>query len=229
MEIMGPVAGPKMLLARMPIQECNSIFSEDIPRATQKRLNDHNSGRLLLEKCVQVWGLPLDSLEVLRTEHRAPYLSWINGVWRNEPLPGISIGHCEGWAVCALVEAGYWIGIDAEPKDRQIQENAFDMMAKGDELNFLIENSKMAIETWTAKEAVQKAEKLGMHLNPRDINLENYQVESFVHDELFVSVSWRKAGGNPRTAEDDLLEKTAQAMKDNPDFSVGCKTVRNNV
>ena len=229
MEIMGPVAGPKMLLARMPIQECNSIFSEDIPRATQKRLNDHNSGRLLLEKCVQAWGLPLDSLEVLRTEHRAPYLSWINGVWRNEPLPGISIGHCEGWAVCALVEAGYWIGIDAEPKDRQIQENAFDMMAKGDELNFLIENSKMAIETWTAKEAVQKAEKLGMHLNPRDINLENYQVESFVHDELFVSVSWRKAGGNPRTAEDDLLEKTAQAMKDNPDFSVGCKTVRNNV
>ena len=229
MEIMGPVAGPKMLLARMPIQECNSIFSEDIPRATQKRLNDHNSGRLLLEKCVQAWGLPLDSLEVLRTEHRAPYLSWINGVWRNEPLPGISIGHCEGWAVCALVEAGYWIGIDAEPKDRQIQENAFDMMAKGDELNFLIENSKMAIETWTAKEAVQKAEKLGMHLNPRDINLENYQVESFVHDELFVSVSWRKAGGNPRTAEDDLLEKTAQAMKDNPDFNVGCKTVRNNV
>ena len=226
---MGPVAGPKMLLARMPIQECNSIFSEDIPRATQKRLNDHNSGRLLLEKCVQAWGLPLDSLEVLRTEHRAPYLSWINGVWRNEPLPGISIGHCEGWAVCALVEAGHWIGIDAERKDRQIQENAFDMMAKGDELNFLIENSKMAIETWTAKEAVQKAEKLGMHLNPRDINLENYQVESFVHDELFVSVSWRKAGGNPRTAEDDLLEKTAQAMKDNPDFSVGCKTVRNNV
>ena len=158
MEIMGPLQGPKMLLARMPIQECDSIFSEDIPRATQKRLNDHNSGRLLPEKCVQAWGLPLDSLEVLRTEHRAPYLSWINGVWRNEPLPGISIGHCEGWAVCALIEAGYWIGIDAERKDRQIQENAFDMMAKGDELNFLIENSKMAIETWTAKEASSERE-----------------------------------------------------------------------
>ena len=64
------------------------------------------------------------------------------------------------------------------------------MMAKDAELNFLIENSKMAIEIWTAKEAVQKAEKLGMHLNPRDINLENYQVESFVHEDLFVSVSW---------------------------------------
>ena len=229
MEMMGPVEGPKMLLARMPIQECTSIFSEDIPRATQKRLNDHNSGRLLLERCLQHWDLPLDSLEVLRTEHRAPYLSWINGVWRNEKLPGISIGHCEGWAVCALVEPGYWIGIDAERKDREIQANAFDMMAKGEELNFLIENSKMAIETWTAKEAVQKAQKLGMHLNPRDINLADYEVKSFIHDELMVSVSWREAGKNPRTAEDDLLDATMEAMKHNPDFTVGCKTVRNNL
>ena len=45
MEIMGPVEGPKMLLARMPIQDCSSIFSEEIPRATQKRLNDHNSSK----------------------------------------------------------------------------------------------------------------------------------------------------------------------------------------
>ena len=229
MEIMGPVEGPKMLLARMPIQDCSSIFSEEIPRATQKRLNDHNSGRLLLEKCLRHWDLPLDSLEVLRTEHRAPYLSWINGVWRNEKLPGISIGHCEGWAVCALVEPGYWIGIDAEPKDREIQANAFDMMAKGEELNFLIENSKMAIETWTAKEAVQKAQKLGMHLNPRDINLADYDIKSFIHDDLMVSISWREAGKNPRTAEDDLLDATAEAMKQNPDFGVGCKTVRNNL
>ena len=226
---MGPIEGPKMLLARMPIQECSSIFSEDISRATQKRLNDHNSGRLLLERCLQHWDLPLDSLEVLRTEHRAPYLSWINGVWRNEKLPGISIGHCEGWAVCALVEPGYWIGIDAERKDREIQANAFDMMAKGEELNFLIENSKMAIEIWTAKEAVQKAQKLGMHLNPRDINLADYEVKSFIHDELMVSVSWREAGKNPRTAEDDLLDATMEAMKNNPEFSVGCKTIRNNL
>ena len=108
MEVMGPIVGPRMLLARMAIQDCKSIFSEEIPRATKKRLADHNSGRLLLEKCLDQWGLPLDSLEVLRTEHRAPYLSWINGVWRNEPLPGISIGHCQKWAVCAIIEPGYW-------------------------------------------------------------------------------------------------------------------------
>ena len=92
MEIMDPIEGPRMLLARMPIQDCSSIFSEEIPRATEKRLADHNSGRLLLERCLEHWGIPLDLVEVLRTEHRAPYLSWINGVWRNEPLPGISIG-----------------------------------------------------------------------------------------------------------------------------------------
>jgi len=144
-------------------------------------------------------------------------------------LPGISIGHSGDWAVCALIEPGYWIGIDAEPKDRGIQTNAFDMMAKGKELDFLIENSKIAIETWTAKEAVQKAEKLGMHLNPRDINLTEYNVESFIHDDLMVSVSWREAGDAPRSAEDDLLDATLEAMKDNPNFSVGCKTTRNNV
>ena len=87
----------------------------------------------------------------------------------------------------------------------------------------------MAIETWTAKEAVHKAEKLGMHLNPRDINLNEYNVESFIHEDLMISVSWRKAGLNPKTAEDDLLDATAEAMKQNPDFSVGCKTVRNNL
>jgi len=228
-ELMDPPSGPRMLIARMPIADCRSVLAEDIPRATAKRLADHNSGRLLLEKCLEHWELPIDSLEVLRTEHRAPYLSWLNGVWRNEPLPGISIGHSGDWAVCALIEPGYWIGIDAEPKDRGIQTNAFDMMAKGEELDFLIGNSKMAIETWTAKEAVQKAEKLGMHLNPRDINLTEYNVESFIHDDLMVSVSWREAGDAPRSAEDDLLDATLEAMKDNPNFSVGCKTTRNNV
>ena len=229
MEIIQAPDGPKMLIARMRIQSCTSKFAEDIPRASSKRLDDHNSGRLLLERCLEHWGVSTNLVEVLRTDLRAPYLSWLDGVWKNEPLPGISIGHCENWAVCALIEPGYWIGIDSEPKDRGINSNAFDMMAKGDELNFLIENSKMAIEIWTAKEAVQKAQKLGMHLNPRDINLAEYQVESFVYDDLMVSVSWRKAGDNPRTAEDDLLDATAKAMRQNPDFGVGCKTMRNNI
>ena len=229
MEIMDPVKGPRMLLARSRITDCASQLAEEIPRATTKRLAEHNSGRLLLERCLQHWGIPVNLIEVLRTEERAPYLSWLNGVWKNEPLPDISIGHSGEWAVCALIEPGYWIGIDAEPKNRGINSNALDMMAKGDELNFLIENSKMAIKIWTAKEAVQKAQKLGMNLNPRDIILEEYNVKSFVFDDLMVSLSWREAGEYPKTAEDDLLEKTSKAMRENPDFIVGWKTSRSNI
>ena len=63
------------------------------------------------------------------------------------------------------------------------------MMAKVDELNFLIENSKMAIEIWTAKEAVQKAQKLGMNLNPRDIMLKEYNVKSVSYTHLTLPTS----------------------------------------
>ena len=218
-----------MLIARKRIEVCHSSLAEDIPRATPKRIADHNSGRLLLEECLIDWGVPIDSVEVLRTEERAPYLSWLDGIWRNEPLPGISIGHSGEWAVCALIEPGYWIGIDAEPKNRGIKENAFDMMAKGKELDWLKSNPDQAIRIWTAKEAVQKAERMGMHLNPRDINLEQYLVESFIHEEQMVSISWRDAGSNPETPEDNLLQQTKTAMQSTDSWGVGCNTTRNNV
>jgi len=218
-----------MLIARKRIEVCHSSLAEDIPRATPKRIADHNSGRLLLEECLIDWGVPIDSVEVLRTEERAPYLSWLDGIWRNEPLPGISIGHSGEWAVCALIEPGYWIGIDAEPKNRGIKENAFDMMAKGKELDWLKSNPDQAIRIWTAKEAIQKAERMGMHLNPRDIVLEQYLVESFIHEDQMVSISWRKAGNDPETPEDNLLQQTKTAMQSTDSWGVGCNTTRNNV
>ena len=228
MEIMGPLKGPRMLIARKRIEECSSTLADSIPRATDKRLADHNTGRLLLEECLAEWSIPVDSIEVLRTEERAPYLSWLDGVWKNQPLPDISIGHSGEWAVCGLIEPGYWIGIDGEPSDRGIQENAFDMMAKGEELDWLKSNPKQAIRVWTATDAIQKSEKKGMHLNPRDISIEQHQIESFIHDGMMISVAWREAGIAPRSAEDELLDATLEAMKENSDFSVGCKTTRNN-
>ena len=128
MEILPAPQGPRMLLSRSPISKCTSVFSEDLGRATEKRINEHNSGRALLEKSLEHWGLEISSLEVRRDENRAPYLSWIEGTWNNSPLPGISIGHSGNWAVCAIIEAGWWIGIDSEPTDRGIQENAFDWL-----------------------------------------------------------------------------------------------------
>ena len=226
---MDPLEGPRMLIARKRIEVCSSSLAEDIPRANSKRIADHNSGRLLLEECLIEWGVPIDSIEVLRTEERAPYLSWLDGVWRNNPLPGISIGHSGEWAVCAHIEPGYWIGIDAEPKDRGIQENAFDMMAKGQELEWLKSNPDQAVRIWTAKEAVQKAERMGMHLNPRDIDLQQYKVESFIHHQQMVSISWRNAGNGPVSAEEELLLQTRIAMQSGETWGVGCNTTRNNV
>ena len=57
-------------------------------------------------------------------------LEFIHGIWRNEPLPSISIGHGNGWAYVALIEPGWTIGIDAEPSARGIADNALDLMAK---------------------------------------------------------------------------------------------------
>ena len=229
MEKMDPVSGPRMLIARRRIENCISSLADEIPRANSKRIADHNSGRLLLEECLNEWGIPIDSIEVLRTDERAPYLSWLDGIWRNTPLPGISIGHSGEWAVCAVIEPGFWIGIDAEPKDRGIQENAFDMMAKGEELDWLKSNPDQAIRIWTAKEAVQKAERRGMNLNPREIILEDYQVKSFIHEDQMVSVSWRNAGDDPASAEDELLQQTRIAMQSDESWGVGCNTTRNNM
>ena len=49
MEKMDPPKGPRMLIARKRIQDCTSSLADSIPRATDKRLADHNTGRLLLE------------------------------------------------------------------------------------------------------------------------------------------------------------------------------------
>ena len=168
-------------------------------------------------------------LEIRRNQYRAPSLAYLTGLWKNTPLPSISIGHSQGWAYVALIENGWTVGIDGEPDDRKIAENAFDMMAKGEELDWLKSNPDQAIRIWTAKEAVQKAERRGMNLNPREIILEDYQVKSFIHEDQMVSVSWRNAGDDPASAEDDLLQQTRIAMQSGESWGVGCNTTRNNM
>ena len=59
MEIMGPLQGPKMLLARMPIQECSSIFSRIFP-VLHKSAKRPQLWKTPLEKCFSM-GLPLGS------------------------------------------------------------------------------------------------------------------------------------------------------------------------
>ena len=217
--------GPRMLILRCSLSKKKSIFAEDLGRASEKRIIDHSSGRWLLEQALLSWGInDISQIEVKRDDNRAPYLSWISGCWRNEPLPSISIAHCESAAVVALIESSHWIGIDAELTNRGIAENAFDMMAKGEELIRLRDNPHLAIDMWTSKEAIQKAHHLGMNLNPRDIIIESpgMELHRFIDDDLQVALAWKKAGAMARSAEDDLLDATRAVIESGQDFTVGC-------
>ena len=140
--------------------------------ATQKRRDEHLTGRWLLGHALKAWGVgDLSVLEVVRDERRAPSLSYIQGVWKRTPLPNLSIAHSEGMAFVALIDEAHTVGFDAEPIHRTLAENAYDMMAKGEELERLRERPASVFQAWTGKEAVQKCLGQGMHLNPRDIRI----------------------------------------------------------
>ena len=209
---------------------------------THKRRLDHLEGRQLLGASMDAWWRSegfvgrVDELDVVRDEQRAPYLRWRPGVWRQAPLPGVSIGHSEGQAAVGLVESGWSIGVDAEPIDRTIAENAWDMFASAEERASFNGDSRAALRAWVTKEAVQKALGLGMHLNPRHIVPEGNR---FVHEGTAVDLSWLEAEGllvcvalapgraPPSTPEDAVLEATKAAMDEDPAWGVGCKTTRN--
>ena len=209
---------------------------------TDKRRIEHRAGRIALAEALENWGLASSQLEVIRDNNRAPSLKWIQGVFKNQALPAISIGHAEGYAFIALIEPGWWVGIDGESKARGIAENAFAEFCKDDELHWLKANPSEAIRLWTSKEAVQKAMHLGMSLNPRniiisrpksnqDISIEGMkiQLESFQQENFQIGLAWRVAGSQLRSQEDDLLDATREAMRDeagNLIFDISCQVKR---
>ena len=208
--------------------------------AVQKRCDEHLTGRWLLQEALTQWGIDTTLVSVERTEHRAPYLAYIAGVWKNTPLPSISLCHSGGWAYVAVAEPGWCIGLDAEPSERGIQQNAFSMMAKGAELEFLLAHPSCAIEAWVSKEAIQKSLGLGMHLNPRKIEIpigvekselsiekSNIQLVKWKYKEASIAVAFTSGNRAVPTPEDALLEATREAMAEG-EWGVGCKTTRSN-
>jgi len=223
-------------------QDLHLIQADEVRTfATEKRRMDHFNGRWLLENALSKWGLStLDDIEVLRTDKREPYLRYIQGVWKNQPLPSFSIAHSAHHVFVALCEAGWSIGIDAEPLDRELSSGVYELMSSGDELKFLHAHPERALRYWTLKEAVQKSMGQGMHLNPRKIkvpieksithiSIENLkiQLENKVNHGFQMSVALTQRNSQPQTAEDRLLKVTKDAMNTS-DWSVGCNTTRNN-
>jgi phosphopantetheinyl transferase len=208
---------------------------------TKKRKDEHLSGRLLLDMALEKWGIDTSLLEVRRNEFRAPSIAYLPGTWVRNPLPSISIGHSNKWAFVALIESGWTIGIDGEPLELEISSGVFELMAKGEELTYLQNNANQALTYWTSKEAVQKAARLGMNLNPREIKIPignnetkipienlNFQLKNLSYNGYNISVAISQGEGYDSIPEDDLLDQTLEAMQANEDWSIGCKTTRKN-
>lgn len=210
---------------------------------TAKRQNEHFSARWLLEEALKEWGgIDCSTTAVCRTEERAPYLQAIQGLWIKPTLPSISIAHSQTLACVALIEQGWTVGVDAEPFARPPSPSVYDMMAKGQELVLLQSGKLDPLQAWTSKEAVQKAARMGMHLNPRDLVLSSnqlrneitirntiFQLENLSNEAYHITLAWAHDRYPIRTLEDDLLDATREAMSSGEDWNVGCVTVRKNV
>jgi phosphopantetheinyl transferase len=142
-------------------------------------------------------------------------------------------------AFLALTHPGQAVGLDAEPLDRTLAENAFDMMAKGVELEALRGSPQHVFQAWTGKEAVQKCLGLGMHLNPREIEIpigpekknisignSNIQLVYWAEIGYHLSLALRPEAPSKSSPEERILEETRLAMQADPDWGVGCKTQR---
>ena len=186
-------------------------------------------------------GLDCSQLTVARTNKRAPYLQAIQGLWIQPRLPSISLSHSQDLAAVALIVQGWTVGVDAEPFDRPPASTVYDMMARGEELEQLKDGTLDALWAWTSKEAIQKAARKGMHLNPRDIVLKTglignkipiensiFQLENLSNEAYQITLAWGQDVDPIRSPEDDLLDATREAMQNGEDWDVGCSMVRKN-
>ena len=169
-----------------------------------------------------------------------PYLQAIQGLWVQPQLPVFPL-HSQDLATVVLIDQGWTVGVDAEPFERPPAPAVYDMMARGKELEQLNEGTLDALWAWTSKEAIQKAARKGMHLNPRDIVLDAakvqnkisignsiFQLENLSNELYQITLAWGRDTDPIRSPEDDLLDATRDAMRNGDDWEVGCSTVRKN-
>ena len=93
---------PKLLCLRCQVQSrpISQVVLANIDEVAtfvmDKRRDEHLSGRWLLAQALEMWGVNPQEIEVRRNQYRAPSLAYLRGLWKNTPLPSISIGHSQG-------------------------------------------------------------------------------------------------------------------------------------
>jgi hypothetical protein len=115
------------------------------------------------------------------------------------------------------------------------------MMAKGEELLRLNEGHLDPLLAWTGKEAIQKALRMGMHFNPREIeipieglegkiSIQNSKIQliNYAHKTHKIMLAYGKDMAPIRSSEEDLLQATRDAMDSGESWGIGCSTTRNN-
>lgn len=226
--------------------------SEAATFASAKRAEEHVSGRWLLAWMLRraVPNLDLASIEVVRAEHRAPELSWLQGTYRSDPFPSFSITTSHELALVAISNPESRIGIDTEPLDEPRSPNLLDMMATGEESArlasaFESQGATIMNRVWTAKEAVLKALGRGMSIPPprivvlgpdeRILSQVEYEQQRIDLRTFEVGVKQRYAVSvavlnhvpseirQPSAQEQEMLDLIASSKVEGEyDFKVGC-------
>ncbi len=149
-----------------------------------KRRRDWLAGRWTAKRLLQGYllketgrQLRLDQIAIYNDAQRAPFGLWqTSGGWRALPVC-LSVSHCDGWALCALVGRGMAdIGADIEriePRPPGFTRDYFTF----EEINAVEQTipgfqSLLVTAIWSAKEAALKALRLGLSVDTRSVSCE---------------------------------------------------------
>ncbi|MDP6906052.1 MAG: 4'-phosphopantetheinyl transferase superfamily protein [Candidatus Thalassarchaeaceae archaeon] len=175
---------PKSDISRVPLVDP----FEASTFVVSKRVEEHAAGRYALATLLRDIGFDPYDLQIIRDQHRKPTLGWRDETARlraggvhSPVLPEITLGHSNGVAIAAVSVDGCMIGLDAEPLDYPRPRNLLPMMVSGEEFHYLDQlwdideqiGMQETTKTWVAKEAVQKACGLGMHIAPQSFSVLN--------------------------------------------------------
>ncbi|MED5271676.1 MAG: 4'-phosphopantetheinyl transferase superfamily protein [Candidatus Thermoplasmatota archaeon] len=159
---------------------------------TAKRAEEHAAGRYLLHQMLLRYfpSIECSFVEILRDQNRAPYFNWINSTFNRITLPNFSISTSGNFAVVAICEPNYVVGVDIEKSNQIRSVNLFDFLSSDDELIEMkklckINGNREINMIWTIKESILKALRLGMSLSPTKIKIldKNSKVKKVVEYE----------------------------------------------